>query len=74
MNFVKQAFTKEDIDVIVREVGCDTELEIDFEDFMRMMRGTQKKKLDDSTTTASAEQSTRGSRFLFYRKYETTAA
>eukprot|EP01055_Gregarina_sp_Pseudo9_P005698 Gregarina_sp_Pseudo_9__5697@NODE_815_length_2174_cov_11_253396_g766_i0_p1_GENE_NODE_815_length_2174_cov_11_253396_g766_i0NODE_815_length_2174_cov_11_253396_g766_i0_p1_ORF_typecomplete_len604_score87_23Pkinase/PF00069_25/2e78Pkinase_Tyr/PF07714_17/1_1e43EFhand_7/PF13499_6/8_7e12EFhand_7/PF13499_6/1_7e16EFhand_8/PF13833_6/6_6e06EFhand_8/PF13833_6/1_7e05EFhand_8/PF13833_6/1_3e08EFhand_11/PF08976_11/2_8e05EFhand_11/PF08976_11/5_7e11EFhand_1/PF00036_32/4_2e03EFhand_1/PF00036_32/9_2e05EFhand_1/PF00036 len=72
MNFVQQAFTREDIEAIIKEVDLNNDMEIDFDEFMRMMRGNQKKKLEHAgsgSQSGSANPLSR-TRFLFYRKFD----
>eukprot|EP01057_Protomagalhaensia_wolfi_P005603 Protomagalhaensia_wolfi_Nauph_80__5602@NODE_635_length_2175_cov_19_288390_g474_i0_p1_GENE_NODE_635_length_2175_cov_19_288390_g474_i0NODE_635_length_2175_cov_19_288390_g474_i0_p1_ORF_typecomplete_len434_score69_11Pkinase/PF00069_25/2_6e65Pkinase_Tyr/PF07714_17/5_4e36EFhand_7/PF13499_6/5_5e12EFhand_7/PF13499_6/1e16EFhand_8/PF13833_6/4_2e06EFhand_8/PF13833_6/1_1e05EFhand_8/PF13833_6/8_7e09EFhand_1/PF00036_32/2_9e03EFhand_1/PF00036_32/6_2e05EFhand_1/PF00036_32/9_4e09EFhand_1/PF00036_32/0_037EFhand_1 len=73
MNFVQQAFTREDIEAIIKEVDLNNDMEIDFDEFMRMMRGNQKKKLEhagSSTGQGGSANPLSRTRFLFYRKFD----
>eukprot|EP01053_Blabericola_migrator_P002701 Blabericola_migrator_1__2700@NODE_1768_length_3821_cov_86_086841_g734_i3_p1_GENE_NODE_1768_length_3821_cov_86_086841_g734_i3NODE_1768_length_3821_cov_86_086841_g734_i3_p1_ORF_typecomplete_len607_score87_73Pkinase/PF00069_25/5_6e78Pkinase_Tyr/PF07714_17/2_3e43EFhand_7/PF13499_6/5_7e12EFhand_7/PF13499_6/3_1e16EFhand_8/PF13833_6/1_1e02EFhand_8/PF13833_6/4_1e06EFhand_8/PF13833_6/2_1e05EFhand_8/PF13833_6/3_3e09EFhand_11/PF08976_11/2_6e05EFhand_11/PF08976_11/4_3e11EFhand_1/PF00036_32/4_2e03EFhand_1/PF len=73
MNFVQQAFTREDIESIIKEVDLNNDMEIDFDEFMRMMRGSQKKKLEhagSSNAQSSSSNPLSRTRFLFYRKFD----
>eukprot|EP01071_Lankesteria_metandrocarpae_P004306 Lankesteria_metandrocarpae@DN3475_c0_g1_i1.p1 len=64
LNFVREAFTRETVEEIVQEVDTNNDGSIDFEEFMRMMRGTQKKKFESGSSPFSR------ARALLYRKLE----
>lgn len=48
MNFVQEAFSREMIEEIINEVDTNNDGSIDFDEFLKMMKGNQKKKLDAS--------------------------
>lgn len=63
MNFVQEEFTHEMIEEMVKEVDTNNDGMIDFEEFMKMMRGNQKKKLDINSPFSKAKA-------LLYRKLD----
>eukprot|EP01069_Polyplicarium_translucidae_P001351 Polyplicarium_translucidae@DN1633_c0_g1_i1.p1 len=52
MSFVQEQFTREMIEEMIREVDINNDGSIDFDEFMRMMRGNQKKKYDGPAVSA----------------------
>jgi len=63
MNFIQAAFTREMLEEMVREVDLDNDGTINYDEFIRMMRGTQKKKYENASTFSKA-------RALLYRRFE----
>jgi len=64
MNFVREAFTRDIVEEMIKEVDTNNDGSIDFEEFMKMMRGNQKKKFETTTSPFSR------ARALLYRKLE----
>lgn len=68
-NFVQEVMLRDtDVDQLISEVDTNNDRFIDFDEFMKMMRGTQVKKLEEATGGEKGQN-----RFLFYRRYEQAA-